>query len=434
MTLNELREFYIDHLFTVLTPYWMKHGIDHTHGGFYTCFNNNGDKLLSTEKYIWSQGRFLWMLSRLLYNFTEYVDDQTAEEWKSAADRGAEFLKMYALLPNGKSAWVLAEDGTPIMADPENNEYDLSINADEFLIYGMAEYARASENVEYFHFALNLFDSVRERLKTGDYKTAPHVIPHGFKAHADPMIMVETANELSDIAGFFNHPSKERLLTIAKDAMHEVVDDFVIEDDTILLELIKEDGSPAGNTLLGSYANPGHSIEDAWFIMHLAKKTGDERSLNAAVNVVKWMTTVGWDSEYGGIFQFVHKDGGQPRGEISEENANDHMIQELSENWYNKLWWVHSESLYSLLLAYEHSHNEWFMQKYREMHEYVFKTFPNPDKSLGEWIQIRNREGKPEEKLIALPVKDPYHITRAFMHIIKSLDRQIGRSGADSGQ
>ncbi len=426
MPLSELRKFYINHLFNVLTPFWMKFGIDRDNGGFYTCFNNRGDKLLSKDKYIWSQGRFLWMLSRLYHSFRGYTDDKTHAEYGHAADRGAEFLKSHALLPNGKCAWVLAENGEPIMADAENEEYDLSINADEFLIYGMAEYARAKEKPEYFRFALDLFDSVKERLAKGDYKTAPHVIPAGYKAHADPMIMVETANELSTIADFFGHSSKERLLAIAKEASLEVTDHFVIKEDKILLELIGQDGRPVSGTILGSYANPGHAIEDTWFIMHLAKKIGNEKALDTIIEVVRWMTTAGWDSEYGGLFQFIHKDGGKPRGEVPEENKDDHMIHELQDDWYNKLWWVHSEALYALILAYELSGDEWFMKTYWKFHEYVFDTFPNPDKKIGEWIQIRDRKGNPEEKVVALPVKDPYHITRAFMHIVKSLERLAG--------
>jgi len=50
---------------------------------------------------------------------------------------------------------------------------------------------------------------------------------------------------------------------------------------------------------------------------------------------------------------------------------------------------------------------------YIKTHNYVFQTFPNHD--LGEWIQIRDRMGKPVEKVVALPVKDPYHIIRNFM-------------------
>jgi N-acylglucosamine 2-epimerase len=56
------------------------------------------------------------------------------------------------------------------------------------------------------------------------------------------------------------------------------------------------------------------------------------------------------------------------------------------------------------------------------MHEYTFSTFPNPDKSVGEWIQIRDRQGGPEQALVALPVKDPMHIIRAFLFAINVLE------------
>jgi N-acylglucosamine 2-epimerase len=141
------------------------------------------------------------------------------------------------------------------------------------------------------------------------------------------------------------------------------------------------------------------------------------------MEIVRWKTTKGWDEPYGGLPQFVHIEGGQPRGIVTDENKDDHMILELTNNWDNKLWWVHSEALYALILAFEHSRDQWFLDTYWKFHEYVFDIFPNPDKTVGEWIQIRDRVGKPEDKIVALPVKDPYHITRAFMHLIKSLER-----------
>ena len=186
---------------------------------------------------------------------------------------------------------------------------------------------------------------------------------------------------------------------------------------------MKEDNSTAYEEMLGSYFNPGHALEDAWFLMHFAAKVGDREALHTATEIVRWKTTKGWDEEYDGLPQFVHMEGGQPRGIVTDENKDDHMIVELTENCDNKLWWVHSEALYALILAFEHSRDQWFLDTYWKFHEYVFKTFPNPDKTVGEWIQIRDRAGKPEDKIVALPVKDPYHITRAFMHLIKSLER-----------
>jgi N-acylglucosamine 2-epimerase len=103
---------------------------------------------------------------------------------------------------------------------------------------------------------------------------------------------------------------------------------------------------------------------------------------------------------------------------------------QLRESWSNKLWWVHSEALYALVLAFEHTRDPWFLDAYWKYHEYVFRTFPNPDPAIGEWIQIRDRAGRPEDKVVALPVKDPYHITRAFMHLAKSLQRMIAGGAA----
>ena len=59
---------------------------------------------------------------------------------------------------------------------------------------------------------------------------------------------------------------------------------------------------------------------------------------------------------------------------------------------------------------------------FKKIHDYVFKTFPNSDKNIGEWIQIQNREGKPIDKVAALPVKDPFHILRNMMLLIEILE------------
>jgi N-acylglucosamine 2-epimerase len=435
MNFNELHDFYRDHLFNILLPFWMKNGIDHDHGAFLTCFNNAGDTLKSKKKYIWSQGRFLWMLSRLYYAFKDYMNPEEAAGLIKAAGQGALFLKEHALLANGKCAWVLDQKGSPILTGrngaekkpAEGDEFDSGIAADEFLIYGMAEYARAADNPEYCKFALKLFDSVYERLQSGDYKTFPHDTPNGYKTHEKSMIMRETARELADIASFFNDHSAHRLTEIANSYMQETIANYVKRDDKILLEMIKQDNNTAYYEILGSYVNPGHALEDAWFIMHFACRAGDLEAKKTGTEIVRWMATLGWDAKYGGLFQFLHKDGKPPKGSISYRNRENHVIRELRENWSNKLWWVHSEALYALILVYEKTGDSWFLKTYWQFHGYVFKTFPNPDKMVGEWIQIRDRKGNPEDKVAALPVKDPYHITRAFMHLIKSLERIISR-------
>ena len=51
------------------------------------------------------------------------------------------------------------------------------------------------------------------------------------------------------------------------------------------------------------------------------------------------------------------------------------------------------------------------MQKWKITYLPPFRTTTKP---IGEWIQIGNRQGEPMEKVVALPVKDPFHIIRNF--------------------
>ncbi|MDI9454618.1 MAG: AGE family epimerase/isomerase [Spirochaetota bacterium] len=432
MELGELKAFYTDHLFNTLVPFWMEEGIDWEKGGFFTCFSNDCERLVSTNKYVWSQGRFLWMLSRLAHEFGSYSDRYSRKAYLDAATCGAVFLKERALLENGHAAWALNREGKPIAVDRlgnvvEGGELERGITADIFLIYGMGEYARAAGKREFFDFALTLFKSVDERFRTNTYRWVPQAVPQGYRSHALSMIMLETAQELAAIAAYFKDPAEEQLLAISQASAETTVRYFLDEDEQRLFEFVKESGASAFDELLASTINPGHALEDAWFMLHWAMRSKDRKILNAGLKVVRWMTEIGAANEEGGIPQFMHKDGGRPRGAVLPIHEGTPVVTEIRENWYNRLWWVHSEALYALLLAYELSGDEEYLDLYWPLHEYVFSTFPNPDKEKGEWIQIRDQWGRPEDKVVALPVKDPYHITRAFMHAIKSLERILGR-------
>ena len=77
----------------------------------------------------------------------------------------------------------------------------------------------------------------------------------------------------------------------------------------------------------------------------------------------------------------------------------------------------------------ELSGDEEFLDWHHRVHEYAFGTFPNPDKQVGEWAQVRARDGTPVDKVVALPVKDPFHITRALILCIDLLRGDGGCSG-----
>jgi glycine dehydrogenase subunit 1 len=88
-------------------------------------------------------------------------------------------------------------------------------------------------------------------------------------------------------------------------------------------------------------------------------------------------------------------------------------LREVNELCYGGAHYLHDELLATGM--------------FEKVFDYTYKTFPNPDRSIREWIQIRTREGNPQEKVVALPVKDPYHIIRNVLLIIELLETQ-GRS------
>ena len=125
-----------------------------------------------------------------------------------------------------------------------------------------------------------------------------------------------------------------------------------------------------------------------------------------ACEVIRWCLERGWDDEFGGLFLGIDAEGKEP---IFWKNA------EL------KLWWPHTEALPACLMAYEHTGAAWCLEWYAKIHEWAFAHFPV--REHGEWTQRLDRQGRKINKLVALPVKDPFHLPRGLIFAMESLKR-----------
>ena len=406
-------QFYKDLLFNDILAFWEKYAPDEEFGGFFTCFTNNGGELISEDKYIWSQGRILWCLSRLLSR--PEISGKRRENILRWADKTASFLMNHARLENGNCVFLTDRCGTH---KESGGVLDASIYADCFVILGTAEYARTRNSNEALNFSYDLYLNCKERYESRSFRTDPYPEPKGYKTHGIPMIFTNTSRTLSDAMAALSHPDAEAVALDAYGFAKEVIDNFVDENE-VLHEMVHTDGSFDFDTLLGRYINPGHTIEDCWFMYMEWERFADKARMEKTLKVLKNALRLGWDDECGGITLFTDHKGECGSGSIP--NPAEPMVKKVQNDSFSKLWWVHSEALYTtLLFSYDEEVAAW----HEKIKDYTFKTFPNKENERGEWIQIRDREGKPENRIVALPVKDPFHIMRNIILIIEELERR----------
>ncbi|HUS08671.1 MAG TPA: AGE family epimerase/isomerase [Bryobacteraceae bacterium] len=365
-----------------IIPFWMQR-LDTQYGGVLSCMDESGT-IQSTEKYTWSQARFVWTLSALYNRF------ERRPEFLDHARKTIDFLLTHARDSRGRFVYRTTREGAHL-------EGATSIYADCFVVYGLSEYCRATHDASLLREAIEIFDRIRQRVEEPDFdETAPYRLPPGRRTHAVPMMLTELANELAQTT---NEPAIEKL---AEEYALTVMDRFAPPDRNLLREYLTRDYRllPPNE---GSFVMPGHAIESMWFVMHWAKRAGRHDIIGRAVSVVRRHLEAGWDPEFGGIFLNIDADGGEPYLPNSEK----------------KLWWPHTEALYALLLAHELCGESWCLEWYQRVHEWSFVHFSMPD--TGEWRQRLDRKGNPSTEVVALPVKDPFHLPRAVMLILQLL-------------
>ncbi|OGV64798.1 MAG: hypothetical protein A2283_04035 [Lentisphaerae bacterium RIFOXYA12_FULL_48_11] len=374
-----LLDQYRSELLESVVPFWMKHGIDWENGGICTCLSDEG-KVLSQDKYMWSQLRAIWTFSAL-YNKIE-----RRKEWLDIAQHIFEFARKYGRDEHGHWIFSVSKDGKPLKGAT-------SIYADGFAINGFTELAKANGNQEAIRLARETYTNVRERLShPGSYPTEPLPIPPGAKAHGISMIFGMIFHELGQ------YLNDRQIIQAGLDHADQVMTVFRRPERKRLYEFVKLDNTlfdtPPGRTIV-----PGHAIEAMWFMIHIYRQTHNQERIRQAVDCIRWNIELGWDAEHGGILL-----------------ARDAEGSFWADKWNTKIWWPHTEALYALLLSYSITREPWCMEWFKRVHDYSFSHFPVSH--YGEWFQRFDRYGKKINNISAMPVKDPFHLARSLINCI----------------
>ncbi len=422
---NKLRlmaGFYENELVNHFLFFWDEKCIDREYGGYLNCFDNRGEHLLGTDKFTWSQGRFIWIFSKLATLEAPIFSVKQREQFLEYAKNGVDFVMRHCLV--GEDDWrctFLMDRQGKAKLMPGYDFYDIGIAADAFIVAGLSRYVMATGDKEVYSFAKNLYQSIDKRERSGQFYSHPYPISSEFQRHGTFMTFGYISNEIYLAAQKVDPGYCKDLQSKTVEASETVLNRFV--DENYLLREVVDGKFNFIPKVIGMHINPGHTIEDAWFLLDSAKTQGHPEWNEKIYKMVEKALEVGWDRQDGGVLHFADLRGGEPRGDNS--GYEQEVVSRQLAGWKDKLWWIHSESLYSSLRCFFETGDERFYQWYEKVFDYAFSVFPNTDPEVREWIQIRDGYGKPEEKVVALPVKDPYHIIRNFSLIIELIYRQM---------
>jgi N-acylglucosamine 2-epimerase len=398
-----------------IVPFWWR-AIDEERGGVFNCWNNAGTRLESRDKFTWSQGRFAWLWSRLAETMRKGLLPGEAARFLVHAEKTVEFLRAHAFLADGRCAFLLSEDGQVKEAVPGRGLAP-SIYADCFVAMGFAEFARVSGERAALDDAWRVFESIAGRIEAGGFPTWPEPVPAGYSSHAIRMIFLNVSLGLHRASEDLGDTRAELAWSRSVATAARIFAEFVQPGGRIAELRPLPGGGGSEETLLSRHMNPGHTLEGLWLLLKVAVYEKREDWLARAAEAVRFAFERGWDGAHGGLLHFVDGARGAPAG-VAGDSIYERGVR---ATWDTKLWWVHSEALTASLTSYRLAGDDTARAWFERTWEYALRVFPNPDVTVGEWIQIRNRRGEPLDRIVALPVKDPYHIARNLLQILEML-------------
>ncbi|MGI6047976.1 MAG: AGE family epimerase/isomerase [Petrimonas sp.] len=385
MNFEKLKYQYKNELLNNVIPFWLQKSQDLKYGGYFTCLDRQGN-IFDTDKFIWLQGRQVWMFS-MLYNNVE-----NRQEWLDCAKQGGEFLKKHGHDGNFNWYFSLTREGKPLV-EPYN------IFSYTFATMAFGQLSKVTGNKEHADIAKKTFDIIlarRDNLKDKWNKAHPET--RNLKSFSLPMILCNLAIEIEHLL------EPDFLQKTIDESIHEVMEVFLRPElGGIIVENINTDGS-LSDTFDGRLINPGHGIEAMWFIMDLGVRLNRPQLIEKAVETTLKILNYGWDQKYGGIFYFMDRKGFPP--------------QQLE--WDQKLWWVHIESLISLIKGYQLTGSEECLSWFEKVHDYAWTHFKDPE--FPEWWGYLNRQGEVLLDLKGGKWKGCFHVPRGLYQVWKTLE------------
>ena len=322
---------------------------------------------------------------------------QRRPEWLEAARGQYDFCRRFG--PDSDLRWNfrVSREGKPL-------DGAVSLATSHFAIMGLVEYARATQGEEPLDLARRTYERTYALIRSGQpFDSAPYALPPGMKSHGTAMMSALAFYELGEILG------DAGVLAAADYFCGQILREFIRPEHRGLVEYVNRDGT-FSDTPEGRAVVPGHGIESIWFLLDIYRRSGRRGDIPKVLQTLEWCLERGWDKEFGGLLLGVDLLGKSP---LYWKHATF------------KLWWPVTEALAATLMAYEFDPSPKWLEWHRRIMDWALPRYPVAQH--GEWRQRLDREGRPYEKFLILPVKDPFHLPRGILIGIETIERLKGR-------
>ena len=394
MPLKELRDELQSRLYDEYLPFWDNGGYDKQFGGFICNLDENGVPV-DDNKFIWYQGRAIWVYSFLYNNFGK------DKKYLEIAKHTRNFMVKHMFIGDGQWNELVHGDGKVIKGiEPDSNIYGWLFAAN-----GLAEYYKISGDPEDLRLVKESIQAGVKIYDSPQYQKG--TINEGYRIQGHSMIFVRLLSQL------LNHQNDDELEKLLNFHVDKIINSFYNPEYRISNEILNHDYSrikgKEGETFLG------HSLETQWMIMHLAIQRKDDVLFKKSKDNFRRYLELGWD----------HIFDGWGDEEYTVFGNNDHI---LGTDFSSKSMWSHTEILVGCMLVIEKTGECWAMDYFNMTWEYVKKTFCL---GIGAWEQAVNRFGEPidREKYGINPMRrGNFHQPRFLMMAILSLNRMIDKN------
>lgn len=382
--LRLLQDKYHTALFDQFLPNMDAYVVDHEYGGFLLQVDCETGELLGTDKRSWFDGRGLWVYSYLYNNFNK--DSRYLEIARKTKDL------LLSMQPEGDVFWVRAYSREGKALDGPGDIY-----GSLFVAEGLAEYAIAVDEPQYWELAKEIIFSCVDRYDRPDYSYV--VGSAGLPPIEAPRILGHWMIFLSLCTQMLRHREDAALEALAARSVSAIMDHHIHPEHRLTNEVIHHDLSTPQNGY-GQFSVIGHGFETLMFVMREAERLADDVLFERAAREFRRHVEIAEDRVYGGYF---------------------HTIKNIETNTWilDKQLWTSMEVLNGTLMLVERMGDEWAWNTYMRTLTYVeekiiqdgYKFWPSYADRKAEVLRTKSMEN--------------YHEPRQLMFGLQVLERLV---------